>query len=106
MHQTDLTVAAIVRHEDRYLIVDERAMRLDVLTQPAGFDMPGWLGEYVPAHRTFLDDEIAVFVPNDCSYGQVCLVHGDSLSSLLLFIRSAQALTALADSPVVSRCAA
>ncbi len=36
MYHTDLTVAAIVRHEDRYLIVNERAMRRDVLTQPAG----------------------------------------------------------------------
>lgn len=36
MYHTDLTVAAIVRHEERYLIVDERAMRRDVLTQPAG----------------------------------------------------------------------
>ncbi|MDJ0907921.1 MAG: NUDIX domain-containing protein [Woeseiaceae bacterium] len=36
MYHTDLTVAAIVRHQGRYLIVDERAMRRDVLTQPAG----------------------------------------------------------------------
>ncbi len=36
MYQTDLTVAAIVPHRDRYLIVNERAMRRDVLTQPGG----------------------------------------------------------------------
>ncbi len=41
MYQTDLTVAAVVHHEGRYLIVDERAMRRDVLSQPGGHIEPG-----------------------------------------------------------------
>ncbi len=36
MHSTDLTVAAVVLHENRYLIVEEMAGGRAVLTQPAG----------------------------------------------------------------------
>lgn len=36
MQSTDLTVAAVVRQEDRYLIVEERSAGRAVLTQPAG----------------------------------------------------------------------
>ncbi len=36
MLPTDLTVAAVVYHDDRYLIVEERAMRRIVLSQPGG----------------------------------------------------------------------
>ena len=36
MYPTDLTVAAIVRHEDQYLMVEERAMGRVVFTQPGG----------------------------------------------------------------------
>ena len=36
MLPTDLTVSAVVYHDDRYLIVEERAMRRIVLSQPGG----------------------------------------------------------------------
>jgi ADP-ribose pyrophosphatase YjhB (NUDIX family) len=36
MYPTDLTVAAVVEHEGRYLLVEERAMGRRVLTQPGG----------------------------------------------------------------------
>ncbi len=36
MHPTDLTVAAVVKHDSRYLLVEERAMGLVVLNQPGG----------------------------------------------------------------------
>ena len=36
MLPTDLTVAAVVYHEDRYLIVEERAMNRVVFSQPGG----------------------------------------------------------------------
>jgi len=36
MYQTDLTVSAVVHHDGQYLIVDERAMCSDVLSQPGG----------------------------------------------------------------------
>ncbi|MEM8683112.1 MAG: NUDIX domain-containing protein [Pseudomonadota bacterium] len=36
MYPTDLTVAAIVRHEDNYLMVEERSMGRDVFCQPGG----------------------------------------------------------------------
>lgn len=36
MYPTDLTVAAVVIHDDRYLIVEEHAMRRVVLSQPGG----------------------------------------------------------------------
>ena len=36
MYPTDLTVAAVVLNEGRYLIVEETANRRDVLTQPGG----------------------------------------------------------------------
>jgi len=36
VYPTDLTVAAVVQHDDRYLIVEERAMGLVVLNQPGG----------------------------------------------------------------------
>ena len=36
MYPTDLTVAAIVMRDGRYLIVEERAMRRVVLSQPGG----------------------------------------------------------------------
>lgn len=36
MYPTDLTVAAVVFHKDRYLIVEEQAMRRVVLSQPGG----------------------------------------------------------------------
>ena len=36
MHPTDLTVAAVVQHNSRFLLVEERAMGLVVLNQPGG----------------------------------------------------------------------
>ena len=36
MYPTDLTVAAVIEHEGRYLLVEERAMGERVLTQPGG----------------------------------------------------------------------
>ena len=36
MYPTDLTVAAVVEHEGRYLLVDEHAMGRRVLSQPGG----------------------------------------------------------------------
>jgi ADP-ribose pyrophosphatase YjhB (NUDIX family) len=36
MHPTDLTVAAVIEHEGRYLLIEERAMGRRVLTQPGG----------------------------------------------------------------------
>ncbi len=36
MHPTDLTVAAVVQHDGRYLFVEEHAMDLVVLNQPGG----------------------------------------------------------------------
>ncbi len=36
MYPTDLTVAAIVRHKDKYLMVEERVSGRDVFTQPGG----------------------------------------------------------------------
>ena len=36
MLPTDLTVAAVVYHEDRYLMVEERAMNRIVFSQPGG----------------------------------------------------------------------
>lgn len=36
MYPTDLTVAAVVEHEGNYLLVEEHAMGLRVLTQPGG----------------------------------------------------------------------
>ncbi len=36
MYPTDLTVAAIVRHENAYLMVEEQAMGRQVITQPGG----------------------------------------------------------------------
>ena len=36
MHPTDLTVAAVIAKEGRYLIVEERAMGSTVLNQPGG----------------------------------------------------------------------
>ena len=36
MHPTDLTVAAVIRRDDRYLFVEEYAMGRRVLTQPGG----------------------------------------------------------------------
>ena len=36
MHPTDLTVAAVVRKDDRYLVVEEYAMGAAVINQPGG----------------------------------------------------------------------
>ena len=36
MLPTDLTVSAVVRHENRYLIIEELASGRRVLTQPGG----------------------------------------------------------------------
>lgn len=36
MHPTDLTVAAVVEHEERFLLVEEHAMGHRVLSQPGG----------------------------------------------------------------------
>ena len=36
MHPTDLTVAAVVKHGSRYLLVEEHAMGMVVLNQPGG----------------------------------------------------------------------
>lgn len=36
MHPTDLTIAAVVQHDGRYLLVEEHAMGLVVLNQPGG----------------------------------------------------------------------
>ncbi|MBT8083175.1 MAG: NUDIX domain-containing protein [Gammaproteobacteria bacterium] len=36
MHPTDLTVAAVVEHNDEYLLIEEQAMGRRVITQPGG----------------------------------------------------------------------
>ncbi|MDH3821877.1 MAG: NUDIX domain-containing protein [Gammaproteobacteria bacterium] len=36
MHPTDLTVAAVVEHDNKYLLVEERAMGRRVFSQPGG----------------------------------------------------------------------
>ena len=36
MYPTDLTVAAVVRHDDKYLLIEETAMGREVITQPGG----------------------------------------------------------------------
>lgn len=36
MHATDLTVAAVIEYENKYLLVEERAMGNRVLSQPGG----------------------------------------------------------------------
>ena len=36
MYPTDLTVAAVIEHNDKYLLVEERAMGRRVFSQPGG----------------------------------------------------------------------
>ena len=36
MYPTDLTVAAVIEHDGKYLLVEERAMGRRVFTQPGG----------------------------------------------------------------------
>ena len=36
MYPTDLTVAAVIERDDKYLLVEEQAMGQRVLTQPGG----------------------------------------------------------------------
>ena len=65
MQPTDLTVAAIVRKGEMYLLVEEYAMGQEVINQPGGHIEAGESPE-AAVIREVLDEESAVFVlPDD-----------------------------------------
>ena len=53
MYPTDLTVSAIVRHDDRYLFVEEHAMGAVVLNQPGGHVESGETPEEATVREVF-----------------------------------------------------
>lgn len=88
MYHTDLTVAAIVRHEDRYLIVDERAMRRDVLTQPAGHIEAGETPEQAVV-REVLEETGCTVVCGEL-VGVYLWIHPQTRQQFLRIVYSAQ----------------
>ncbi len=91
MYHTDLTVAAIVRHEDRYLIVNERAMRRDVLTQPAGHIETGETPEEAVV-REVLEETACAVVCGDL-VGVYLWIHPQTRQQFLRIVYAAQYLS-------------
>ncbi len=60
MSPTDLTVAAVVEHDGRYLLVEERAMGLVVLNQPGGHIESGESPEDAVVRETLEETGCAV----------------------------------------------
>jgi len=60
MHPTDLTVAAVVEHDGKYLIVEERAMGKRVYTQPGGHIESGEAPEQAVVRETLEETGCAV----------------------------------------------
>ena len=98
MYNTDLTVAAIVRHEDRYLIVDEHAMRRDVLTQPAGHIEAGETPEEAVVREVL--EETGCTVECGELVGVYLWIHPQTRQQYLRIVYSAEFLSCDVDRPL------
>ena len=98
MHQTDLTVAAIVWHEDRYLIVNERAMQRDVLTQLAGHIEAGETPEQAVVREVLEESGCTV----ECGelVGVYLWIHPQTRQQFLRIVYAAQYLSCDFDRPL------
>ena len=90
MYPTDLTVAAVIEHEGRYLLIEERAMGRLVVTQPGGHIEAGESPEQAVVRETLEESGCDV----TCSelIGVYLWIHPQTRQQFLRIVYAAQFL--------------
>lgn len=105
MYPTDLTVAAVVYHDGQYLMVEERAMGLIVLSQPGGHIEAGETPEQAVVREA--REETGCTIECEDMIGIYLWIHPQTRQQFLRIIYSASFVScdqSLAlDKPIVAR---
>lgn len=88
MYPTDLTVAAVVQHDSRYLLVEEHAMGLVVLSQPGGHIESGEAPEKAVVRET-LEETGCTITCNDM-IGVYLWIHPQTRQQFLRIVYAAE----------------
>ena len=88
MHPTDLTVAAVVRHDDRYLMIEEHAMGRIVVTQPGGHLESGESPEQAVVREVF--EETGCHVNCGALIGTYLWIHPQTRQQFLRIVYEAR----------------
>lgn len=87
MYPTDLTVAAVVEHENKYLFVEETSMGRRVITQPGGHIEAGESPEQAVVREVF--EETGCRVKCDDMIGVYLWIHPQTRQQFLRLVYSA-----------------
>ncbi len=87
MYPTDLTVAAVIEHQGKYLIVEERSMGKRVLTQPGGHIEAGESPEQAVVRETL--EETGCHVKCDDLIGVYLWIHPQTRQQFLRLVYKA-----------------
>ena len=98
MYPTDLTVAAVIRHEDRYLLVEEYSMGNRVFTQPGGHIESGESPEEAVERETL--EESGCEVRCEDLIGVYLWIHPQTRQQFLRLVYAAKYLDYLPDAPI------
>lgn len=88
MLPTDLTVSAVVRHDDRYLMIEERASGIAVLTQPGGHIDTGESPEQAAVRETL--EETGCTVEAEDLIGVYLWIHPQTRQQFLKLVYAAR----------------
>jgi ADP-ribose pyrophosphatase YjhB (NUDIX family) len=98
MHSTDLTVAAVVQHNNQFLIVEEHAMGRRVFTQPGGHIESGESPEQAAARETL--EESGCTIECQDMIGVYLWIHPQSRQQFLRIVFAAKLLACDEDAPL------
>jgi ADP-ribose pyrophosphatase YjhB (NUDIX family) len=98
MYPTDLTVAAVVQHDGKYLLVEERAMGQRVFTQPGGHIESGETPEEAVARETL--EETGCTVTCEDLIGVYLWIHPQTREQFLRVVYAAKFVACDADRPL------
>ncbi|MDH5622407.1 MAG: NUDIX domain-containing protein [Gammaproteobacteria bacterium] len=98
MYPTDLTVAAVIEHENRYLLVEEYSMGNRVFTQPGGHIESGESPEEAVERETL--EESGCEVRCEDLIGVYLWIHPQTRQQFLRLVYAARYLDYLPDAPI------
>ena len=98
MYPTDLTVGAVILHEDRYLLVEEQAMGRRVISQPGGHIEAGESPEQAVVREVL--EETACDVVCDDMIGVYLWIHPQTRQQFLRLMFAASFVRCDDDAPL------
>ena len=98
MYPTDLTVAAVVEHDNKYLLVEERAMGRRVFSQPGGHIEAGESPEQAAVRETL--EETGCTVECQDLIGVYLWIHPQTRQQFLRIVYTAELVREHVDHPV------